>query len=59
MTADLHEFRKNTRDWLETNCPEEMRQPLRSEDDVCWGGRNWTFASDAQRQWLQVMAERG
>ncbi len=56
---DLENFRTETRDWLEANCPPEMRQPLRSEDDVCWGGRNWTFASDAQRQWLQVMAERG
>ena len=36
-----------------------MRIPIRSEADVCWGGRNWTFQSDAQRQWLEAMAERG
>ena len=30
-----------------------------SEDDICWGGRNWAFASDAQRQWLEAMAGRG
>ena len=57
--TDLDSFRSDTRAWLEANCPAEMRQPLRSEADMCWGGRNWTFASDAQKQWLEVMAERG
>jgi alkylation response protein AidB-like acyl-CoA dehydrogenase len=57
--TDLETFRTETRDWLQANCPPEMRQPLRSEDDVCWGGRSWTFSSDAQREWLQLMAERG
>src|SRR5687768_2666451 len=57
--ADLDQFRADTRAWLETNCPGEMRQPMRSEKDACWGGRNWVFQSDAQRQWLEAMAERG
>jgi len=57
--TDLDSFRSDTRAWLEANCPAEMRTPIRSEDDVCWGGRNWTFQSDAQRQWLEAMAERG
>src|SRR5574338_1623925 len=57
--TDLDSFRTDTRAWLKANCPAEMRQPIRSEGDMCWGGRNWTFASDAQRQWLEVMAERG
>jgi alkylation response protein AidB-like acyl-CoA dehydrogenase len=57
--TDLEAFRSDTRAWLEANCPAEMRQPIRSEADMCWGGRNWTFASDAQRRWLEVMAERG
>ena len=51
---ELESFRTETRDWLEANCPAEMRKPLRSEDDACWGGRNWTFQSDAQRQWLRA-----
>ncbi|HEY6661803.1 MAG TPA: acyl-CoA dehydrogenase family protein [Sphingomicrobium sp.] len=57
--TDLDDFRTETRAWLEANCPDEMRQPIRSETDMCWGGRNWTFASDAQKRWLEVMAERG
>src|SRR5262252_3862269 len=58
-TTDLETFRKDTRAWLETNCPPEMRRPILTEDDHCWGGRNWTFASDAQRVWLERMASRG
>jgi acyl-CoA dehydrogenase len=57
--ADLDRFRAETRAWLEANCPPEMREPMKSEDDACWGGRNWIFQSDAQKQWLHVMAERG
>ena len=57
--TDPESFRTDTRAWLEANCPPEMRTPIRSEADICWGGRNWSFQSDAQRQWLQVMAERG
>jgi acyl-CoA dehydrogenase len=59
MTTDLDAFRAETRKWLEANCPAEMRQPIRSEADVCWGGRYWTFQSDAQRSWLEAMAGRG
>jgi acyl-CoA dehydrogenase len=55
----LENFRKETKDWLEANCPQSMRQPIRSEADICWGGRNWTFASEDQKVWLERMAERG
>ncbi len=57
--TDLDSFRAETRTWLEANCPPEMRTPIRSEADVCWGGRNWSFQSDAQKRWLEAMAERG
>jgi alkylation response protein AidB-like acyl-CoA dehydrogenase len=58
-TTDLEAFRRDTRAWLEANCPPEMRQPPRTEADVCWGGKNFTFQSEAQRLWLQRMGERG
>ena len=57
--TDLNEFRTETRNWLEANCPPEMRQPVREEKDACWGGRDAVFTSPAQKQWLDVMAQRG
>jgi acyl-CoA dehydrogenase len=57
--ADLEAFRAETRTWLEANCPPEMREPMRSEKDLCWGGRHFQFQSPAQKQWLDVMASRG
>ena len=59
MTADLETFRSDTRAWLEANCPAEMRVPMRSEKDACWGGRRFEFQSPAQKQWLDVMGARG
>ena len=57
--ADLEAFRADTRAWLEANCPAEMRAPMKGEKDLCWGGRNFQFQSEAQKQWLDVMALRG
>ena len=57
--ADLDQFRAETRAWLEANCPAEMRTPMRSEDDACWGGRNFEFQSEAQKQWMDAMGARG
>lgn len=59
MSENLSTFRTEVRDWLAENCPAEMRNPLRSEKDACWGGRNFTFQSEAQRLWLERMGERG
>jgi acyl-CoA dehydrogenase len=56
---NLENFRKETRAWLEANCPPEMRRSTQSEEDTCWGGRHWKFQSDAQRQWLERMAAKG
>jgi len=57
--ADLDTFRSDTRGWLEANCPPEMREPMRSEKDACWGGRKFAYQSPAQKHWLDVMAARG
>ena len=57
--SSLHAFRRDTRAWLEANCPPEMRQPVHDDSDVCWGGRNWKFKSEAQKTWLEKMAARG
>ncbi len=52
-------FRQETRDWLETNCPESMRHPYRTDADACWGGRNCKFQSEDQKNWLERMAAKG
>ena len=57
--SDLETFRAETRAWLEANCPAEMREPVRDEDDACWGGRNFKFKNPAQKQWLDTMAAKG
>jgi acyl-CoA dehydrogenase len=57
--SDLDSFRIETRAWLDANCPAEMRTPMRSEKDACWGGRNWEFQSPAQEAWLRAMAGKG
>jgi alkylation response protein AidB-like acyl-CoA dehydrogenase len=57
--ANLDQFRQDTRAWLEENCPAAMREPVRSDKDQCWGGRNWKFENDDQRIWLERMADRG
>ena len=48
-TLSLEEFRVETRNWLEKNCPPEMRKPVTSEEEVCWGGRNFKFVNEAQK----------
>ena len=57
--ADLETFRAETRSWLEANCPPEMREPARDEDDVYWGGRRATFKNDAQKAWFEACVAKG
>jgi len=57
--TELESFRRETRAWLEAHCPAEMRRPVASDNDYCWGGRHFKFQSDAQRTWMQKMGERG
>ena len=57
--SDLDAFRQEIRTWLEENCPPEMREPVKDEADVCWGGREVEFKNEAQRQWLERCAAKG
>ena len=59
MSDDLDTFRAETRAWLEANCPTEMREPVRSDADVVWGGRDQSKMTPAQKQWMDVMGARG
>lgn len=54
----LEAFRKETRDWLEANCPASMRTPM-PESETVWGGRNATFKNPESKLWLERMGARG
>ena len=56
---NLDQFRLETREWLEANCPDDMRQAMRTDEDQCWGGRKWVFSSEGQQLWLERMAAKG
>ena len=56
---DLAQFRRETRTWLEANCPLSQRESVVEFEDRCWGGTKWKFTSDDQKRWLEVMAARG
>lgn len=57
--TDLDRFRQQTRDWLQENCPEEMRDGKADDANICWGGKTWEFQSEAQKLWLNRCAEQG
>ncbi|MDP3549383.1 MAG: acyl-CoA dehydrogenase family protein [Novosphingobium sp.] len=57
--SDLDAFRAEIRAWLEANCPAEMREPVRDEGDVCWGGRDAQFKNEAQKTWMDRCAAKG
>ena len=49
-------FREETREWLETYCPESMRKPGADWND---GGRKAKYANPDTKIWLDVMADKG
>lgn len=59
MAEDPETFRADTRAWLEANCPPAMREPMRSDKDATWGGRNPHFAHPDQKVWMDRMGARG
>lgn len=54
----LDTFRRETRAWLDANCPESMRGPDPTGKFTFWGGRNPTFVSDDQKIWYERMVEK-
>src|SRR3954451_14519378 len=59
LMSDLDQFRRETRAWLEANCPPEMRRPMTADEDTFWGGRNTKFSSEPQRVWFERMRDKG
>ena len=48
--TDLAVFRDETRNWLEENCPPEMKKPM-TPHAMTWGGRNCKFTHPDQELW--------
>jgi alkylation response protein AidB-like acyl-CoA dehydrogenase len=57
--SDLARFRQETRRWLETQAPVEMRGTSTDITMAYGGGRRAQFRSDDQRRWFERMHERG
>jgi alkylation response protein AidB-like acyl-CoA dehydrogenase len=56
--CSLENFRKETRDWLEANCPVSMRTRMVAGEDL-GGGRKRKSTNPDAYEWLGRMAEKG
>lgn len=59
FVSELDQFRAETRQWLEQNCPQSMRTPPKSFEDLYPGGRNPEVRHPDKPLWCERMAERG
>ncbi|MEH6567575.1 MAG: acyl-CoA dehydrogenase family protein [Halioglobus sp.] len=57
--SNLEQFRQETRTWLEENCPESMRVPVRNFEDIYNGGRNPEIEHPDQKVWCDRMGAKG
>ncbi|MAH92767.1 MAG: acyl-CoA dehydrogenase [Hyphomonas sp.] len=57
-SVDLEQFRAETREWLEENCPPSMRTPMK-DDEIVWGGKREKFKNPEAKVWLERMGEKG
>ena len=57
--SDLEQFRQETRSWLQENCPQSMRTPVKGFEDFYSGGRKPEMEHPDQKIWCVRMAARG
>jgi acyl-CoA dehydrogenase len=57
--SNLEQFRQETRTWLEENCPESMRVPVRNFEDIYHGGRDPEIEHADQKVWCDRMGAKG
>ena len=55
---DLDVFRKETRDWLASQCPESMRTAMPG-DEYPGGGKRARYKNPDTQLWMQRCAEKG
>ena len=59
--TQLEQFRKETKEWLDQNCPPSMRSgadPSIPVDEV-WGGRKAEYKNPESKIWLDRMGAKG
>ncbi|WP_010137822.1 acyl-CoA dehydrogenase family protein [Oceanicola sp. S124] len=59
FSDDPEVFRANVSTWIETHCDPALRAIPQAEREICWGGRRFTFASQAQQDWMRAAAAIG
>lgn len=56
---DLKTFRGEVKSWLVENYPESLRKPVKSYNDLYWGGRNQDDVDKDLLQWFSTCYEKG
>ena len=61
--TDLNQFREETKQWLDENCPPTMRKDAKGikpkHIDEVWGGRNAKYKNPETKIWLDKLGEKG
>jgi len=55
----IQEFRGEVASWLEENYPSSLRKPIKSYEDIYWGGRKRDEADEDLIQWFNACYEKG
>ncbi|MFT7176732.1 MAG: acyl-CoA dehydrogenase, partial [Halioglobus sp.] len=57
--SDLEQFRQETRTWLDENCPQSMRVPVKDLlEGIYTGGREPEIDHPDQKLWCDRMASK-
>ena len=59
MMIDLEEFREETRNWLDVNCPRSCCGPDNILPDIIWGGRLQQYEHEDVRLWMDKLVAKG
>ena len=53
--SDLDNFRQETKEWLEKNCPPTMRSgaPSNAPVDEVWGGKKAKYKNPESKIWIE------
>jgi len=57
--TDTATFRQEVRSFIEANCPESLRKPVKDFKDYYWGGQKSAGGSPDQIKWFEAMKSKG